>query len=186
MSVSICFDSYMIIANIFAVALGIKAGITHTEAPVIPLVLLLLILGLPGVLIIITAHRPVYILWMLIYLLSLPVWNLILPAYAFWHFDDFSWGDTRKAAGENAKADRAGHGGDGEFDSSQITMKRWGDFEQERRLRSPAWTNTASQGPYSQHGTPTMVGNQDYYNQRTHTRQPSNLGYSETTYSDYP
>jgi hypothetical protein len=28
---------------------------------------------------------------MFIYLLSLIIWNLILPMYAFWNFDDFSW-----------------------------------------------------------------------------------------------
>jgi chitin synthase len=107
---------------------------------VIPLVLLALILGLPGVLIVITAHRVSYVLWMFVYLLSLPVWNFILPCYAFWHFDDFSWGDTRQAAGEVRGADKSGHGGDGAFDSSKITMKRWGDFEQERRLRQGDWT----------------------------------------------
>lgn len=63
---------------------------------------------------------------MFIYLLSLPIWNLILPAYAFWKFDDFSWGDTRKVEGETGKA---GHEYEGEFDSSKIVMKRWGDFE---------------------------------------------------------
>jgi chitin synthase len=25
---------------------------------------------------------------MLIYLLALPVWNFVLPVYAFWHFDE--------------------------------------------------------------------------------------------------
>jgi chitin synthase len=107
---------------------------------VIPLVLLALILGLPGVLIVITAHRVSYVLWMFVYLLSLPIWNFILPIYAFWHFDDFSWGDTRQAAGEVKGADKSGHGGDGAFDSSKITMKRWGDFESERRLRQGDWT----------------------------------------------
>lgn len=123
--------------TLFLVAIAIKAGIEGTAAPVIPLVLLALILGLPAVLIVITAHRVSYVVWMLIYLLSLPVWNFVLPVYAFWHFDDFSWGDTRKAAGEKKGADKAGHGGEGEFDSSKITMKRWGDFEQERRLHAP-------------------------------------------------
>ena len=32
-------------------------------------------------------------------------------------------------------ADKGGHGDEGEFDSSRITMKRWGEFEQERRIR---------------------------------------------------
>lgn len=70
---------------------------------------------------------------MFIYLLSLPVWNFILPTYAFWKFDDFSWGDTRKTAGEKTK--KAGIEYEGEFDSSKITMKRWAEFERERRIR---------------------------------------------------
>ena len=162
------------------VALGLKAAITHTAAPVIPLVLLALILGLPGVLIVVTAHRVSYVMWMFIYLLSLPVWNFVLPTYAYWHFDDFSWGDTRQAAGEKKGADKGGHGGDGEFDSSKITMKRWGDFEQERRLRAPAWSQSA--GTYSQ-GTPTALGSSDSP-RRKHERQHSNLGY-ESSYHDY-
>lgn len=93
----------------------------------IPLVLLALILGLPAVLIIITAHRWSYVAWMFVYLLSLPVWNFVLPTYAFWKFDDFSWGDTRKTAGETTK--KAGLEYEGEFDSSKITMRRWRDFE---------------------------------------------------------
>jgi chitin synthase len=64
---------------------------------------------------------------MFVYLLSLPVWNFILPTYAFWKFDDFSWGDTRKTAGEKTK--KAGLEYEGEFDSSKITMRRWHDFE---------------------------------------------------------
>lgn len=102
-------------------------AIVRKPTPVIPLVLLALILGLPAVLIVLTAHRWSYVLWMLIYLLSLPIWNFVLPTYAYWKFDDFSWGDTRKTAGEKTK--KAGIEYEGEFDSSKITMKRWGDFE---------------------------------------------------------
>jgi chitin synthase len=158
----------------------------HTAAPIIPLVLLALILGLPGVLIVITAHKLSYVFWMLVYLCSLPIWNLILPSYAYWHFDDFSWGDTRKMAGEKKGAGKSGHEHTGEFDSSKITMKRWGDFEQERRLRAPAWASQGvgagfSQGPYSQ--SPTEYRSERGY--RKHERMPSNLAYGER-YSDYP
>jgi chitin synthase len=137
--------------TIITVALAIKAAITNTTAPIIPLILLALVLGLPGVLIIITAHSLTYVGWMLIYLLSLPIWNFVLPVYAFWHFDDFSWGDTRQAAGDTKGSDKGGHGGQGEFDSSKITMKRWGDFEQERRLRAPRWESSAQYGSDSPH-----------------------------------
>jgi chitin synthase len=66
---------------------------TFPEA--IPIVLLIGVLGLPAVLILITTGKVVYIFWMFIYLAALPIWNFILPVYAFWHFDDFSWGETR-------------------------------------------------------------------------------------------
>lgn len=101
---------------------------------------------------------------MLVYLISLPVWNFILPTYSFWHFDDFSWGDTRQTAGAKPGADKAGHDEDGEFDSSKITMKRWGDFEQERRVRGPVGTPAGGSSawgggrPKSQGTTPTMGG----------------------------
>jgi chitin synthase len=59
----------------------------------LPLILLALILGLPAILIVITAARLIYIFWMFVYLLSLPIWNFVLPLYAFWHFDDFRYGE---------------------------------------------------------------------------------------------
>lgn len=81
-------------------------------------------------------------MWMAIYLLSLPIWNFVLPAYAFWKFDDFSWGDTRKTAGEKTK--KAGIEYEGEFDSSKIKMRRWAEFERERRTRDNFWGSRES------------------------------------------
>lgn len=69
----------------------IVIAIVRRPIPIIPLCLLALILGLPAILIVLTAKRWSYVGWMFIYLLSLLVWNLILPMYAFWNFDDFSW-----------------------------------------------------------------------------------------------
>jgi len=96
----------------------------------------------------------------MIYLGSLPIWNFVLPVYAFWKFDDFSWGDTRKTAGEKTK--KAGIEYEGEFDSSKITMKRWGEFEKERRLRSNAgWSNAPSSDQYG--GWPNQGHGYDEY-----------------------
>ncbi|KAF7316781.1 Glycosyltransferase family 2 protein [Mycena chlorophos] len=124
---AISFTFYLIISSI------IPGGPNTT----IPLVLLALVLGLPGVLIVITSTKVIYVWWMLVYLASLVIWNGVLPAYAFWHFDDFSWGETRKVTG-----DTKAHTGDkeGQFDSSHIVMKRWGEFERERRFRQGQWT----------------------------------------------
>ncbi|KAK9325973.1 chitin synthase-domain-containing protein [Lipomyces orientalis] len=104
-------------------------AIVRKPVPVIPLILLALVLGLPGVLIIVTAHRWSYVMWMLIYLLALPVWNFVLPLNAYWKFDDFSWGETRQVQGGDKGHDEA----EGEFDSSQIKMRKWRDFEREKR-----------------------------------------------------
>jgi chitin synthase len=33
----------------------------------------------------------------------MPVFGFYIPLYAFWHFDDFSWGNTRVVVGEGGK-----------------------------------------------------------------------------------
>lgn len=121
---AITFTGYLIIISI-----------VKKPVPVIPLILLALILGLPAVLIVLTAQRWSYVLWMLIYLASLPIWNFVFPVYAYWKFDDFSWGETRKTADEKTR--KAGLEYEGEFDSTKITMKRWGDFERGKRENLP-------------------------------------------------
>ncbi|KAI1314720.1 Chitin synthase, class 3 [Mortierella claussenii] len=123
--------------TIYLVTISIYRAVSHNESipdTTVPLLLLAAILGLPAVLIVMTSRKMVYVGWMMVYLCSIFVWNFVLPAYAYWHFDDFSWGQTRMVAGEVAGAD---HGGkEGQFDSSHITMKRWGEWERERRQKA--------------------------------------------------
>jgi chitin synthase len=49
-----------------------------------PLIMLLLSLLLPGFLVLTTTKKPIYVMWMLYYLLALPIWNFALPIYSFW------------------------------------------------------------------------------------------------------
>jgi chitin synthase len=136
---AISFTIYLIVISI----------IPNKQSTVIPLILLGIILGLPGLLIVLTSRKIAYVGWMFIYLLSLPIWNFVLPAYAFWHFDDFSWGQTRKIAGEQD----GNHGDkDGEFDSSHIVMKRWAEFERDRRWKSG--THSRDSTYYDRSGSP--------------------------------
>ena len=79
----------------YTLIVGIALSPPKSFQEAIPLMLLIAVLGLPAVLILITTGKVVYVFWMLIYLLALPIWNFVLPIYAFWHFDDFSWGETR-------------------------------------------------------------------------------------------
>ncbi|GAA5852682.1 hypothetical protein JCM8547_002588 [Rhodosporidiobolus lusitaniae] len=117
----------------FTLYLIVVAIIPGTVKPVVSLILLALILGIPAVLIVVTSRRFAYLGWMLIYLCSLPIWNFVLPAYAFLHMDDFTWGQTRKIEGETDGGDHSAK--EGVFDSSHITMKRWADWERDRRYK---------------------------------------------------
>ncbi|ORX77462.1 fungal chitin synthase, partial [Basidiobolus meristosporus CBS 931.73] len=98
------------------------------SVPVIPLVLLSLVLGLPALLILSTTRRFVYLWYMIVYLLTLPIWNLVLPTYAYWHFDDFTWGQTRLVEGESETGLDHSHK-EGEFDHTSVPMHRWLDWE---------------------------------------------------------
>jgi chitin synthase len=115
----------------------------------VPLFLLALILGSPAFLIMLTTGKTIYVVWMLIYLCSLPIWNFVLPSYAFWHFDDFSWGETRKVEGVSSKAD---HGsGEGRFDASAVPLKTWMDYERRRRYKLFRESNQSNEEPSSLH-----------------------------------
>jgi chitin synthase len=109
---------------------GMAINPPKTFEEAIPLLLLISVLGLPGILILITTGKVVYCLWMMIYLLALPVWNFILPLYAFWHFDDFSWGETRKVEGEVKQDDHSGGGP--ALNGQTLPLRRWEDWERSR------------------------------------------------------
>lgn len=139
-----CFSMQFVVFMELVGTLALPAAISFTlyliilailgRPAIIPLLLLALILGLPAVLIVMTSRKVLYVGWMIVYLFSLPIWNFVLPTYAYWHFDDFSWGDTRKV--EGGGKDKGGHGDkEGEFDASRATMKKWSEYEKERRIR---------------------------------------------------
>ena len=132
--------TYMLIVSMI-----LNPPVNFQEA--IPLILLVAVLGLPAILILITTFKIVYVFWMLIYLIALPIWNFVLPIYAFWHFDDFSWGETRlvllslacgvplttryrKVEGE-AKGEAHGTGGAG-VGGLSVPLRRWEDWERSR------------------------------------------------------
>lgn len=102
-------------AIVFTGVLVVSAFIT--EPAWIPLIMLGAILGLPAVLIMLTTFELQYWYWLFIYILALPIWNFFLPVYAYWRFDDFSWGDTRKVEDAGAIEEL------GTFDASAIKLK---------------------------------------------------------------
>jgi chitin synthase len=135
--VAICLTGALIVNSI------ITPPTSFQEA--IPLMLLAAVLGLPAVLILITTRKVIYVAWMLVYLLALPIWNFVLPVYSFWHFDDFSWGETRYVQfsiwiGQllmirRVEGELRSKGHDDKtavFDGTTILLRRWEDWEKSR------------------------------------------------------
>lgn len=69
---------------------------------------------------------------MIIYILAIPVFSFFIPIYSFWHFDDFSWGNTRIVVGEKGEKKAVGPD-EGVFDPSTIPLKRWSEYEEMKR-----------------------------------------------------
>ncbi|ORD93597.1 CHS1 [Enterospora canceri] len=121
------FGTLTLPAAIFFTFILIASSIMH-EPAWIPLIMLACILGLPAILIMLTTFKIEYIYWLVIYIIALPIWNFALPTYAFWRFDDFSWGDTRKVEGD-AVVEK-----EGVFDSSAIKFIDYTEIDEDEEM----------------------------------------------------
>ncbi|KAJ5845744.1 hypothetical protein N7534_009413 [Penicillium rubens] len=96
--------------------------------PITSFILLGVIYGLQA-LIFLVRRKWEMIVWMLIYLLAIPIFSLALPLYSFWHMDDFSWGNTRVITGEKGR--KVVISDEGKFDPDSIPKKIWEDYQAE-------------------------------------------------------
>ena len=116
--VTVAYIAYLI------VLLVTDSGIVPTMA----FILLGAIYGLQAI-IFILRRKWEMVGWMIIYILAMPVFSLGLPLYAFWHMDDFSWGNTRVVTGEKGR--KVVISDEGRFDPSSIPKKKWEEYQAE-------------------------------------------------------
>ncbi|KAJ2740790.1 ATP-dependent RNA helicase, partial [Coemansia sp. BCRC 34301] len=129
---SVIFFYYLIVAE----CIGSPVGL--------PLLLMALTFVLQGVMILLTTQRVAYLYWMVIYILAIPVWNFIMPVYAFWRFDDFSWGKTRMVGPEDSTANFIT---DDERQALEpIPLMRWKDWMRDNLGLSGGSTLASTQG----------------------------------------
>ncbi|GAA5817346.1 hypothetical protein MFLAVUS_010890 [Mucor flavus] len=104
------------------------------------------------VLIFILKRRWQHIGWMVFYILALPIYSFFLPIYSFWHFDDFSWGNTRVVVGESQRKIIVTD--EEKFDEKMIPLKKWSVYEQELwEMGSQGTRDTGMSGnTYNSHG----------------------------------
>ncbi|KAF9084999.1 hypothetical protein BGX23_010053 [Mortierella sp. AD031] len=103
-----------------------------SPVPKLALIMMGAVYGLQAI-IFILRRKWEHIGWMIVYILAIPMFSFYLPLYSFWHFDDFSWGNTRLVVGEKGrtKAVSADQLEGKAFDPKSIPQKKWSDYEQE-------------------------------------------------------
>jgi chitin synthase len=99
-----------------------------TVVPVTAFIMLGAIYGLQAI-IFILRRKWEMIGWMILYVIAVPVFSFALPLYAFWHMDDFSWGNTRVVVGEKGK--KVVVTDEGKFDPASIPRKKWEEYQAE-------------------------------------------------------
>ncbi|CEP18844.1 hypothetical protein [Parasitella parasitica] len=99
------------------------------QVPLMSIITLAGVYGLQAV-IFILRRKWEHVGWMIVYILAIPVFSFAIPIYAFWHFDDFSWGNTRIVVGEKGQKKAVGPE-EGVFDPNTIPTKSWSQHEQD-------------------------------------------------------
>ncbi|KAH6598617.1 hypothetical protein BASA50_003653 [Batrachochytrium salamandrivorans] len=107
-----------------------------TNFPIISIIMIACVYGFQVIIFLFRTEWQ-HIGWMFMYLLAIPLFSFYIPLYSFWHFDDFSWGNTRKAAGEGAVGQRKeAMAVVEEYDPDSVPLMKWSDYEAQRKATS--------------------------------------------------
>ncbi|KAJ3180810.1 hypothetical protein HDU85_003891 [Gaertneriomyces sp. JEL0708] len=123
---------------------------TETQFPLISIIMIAAIYGFQMIIFLLKREWQ-HIGWMIIYMLAMPIFGAYIPLYSFWHFDDFSWGNTRRVIEEHdgKKVEKIVEVKEEEFDEALIPLRKWSDFESERverdeRMTESSWVSRES------------------------------------------
>ncbi|KAL1957464.1 hypothetical protein VTO42DRAFT_6032 [Malbranchea cinnamomea] len=112
----------------YIVYLIVLLSLSKGTIPITAFILLAAIYGLQAI-IFILRRKWEMVGWMIIYILAMPIFSLGLPLYAFWHMDDFTWGNTRIVTGEKGR--KIVITDEGKFDPSMVPKKKWEEYQME-------------------------------------------------------
>ncbi|KAI8372396.1 chitin synthase-domain-containing protein [Blakeslea trispora] len=101
---------------------------TSSNVPLMSIITIAGVYGLQAIIFII--HKKwEHIIWMIVSIFAIPVFSFYIPIYAYWHFDDFSWGNTRVVLGDKGKKMVVG-ADEGKFDPKSIPTMTWEKYEE--------------------------------------------------------
>ncbi|KAH2168860.1 hypothetical protein KXV56_008240 [Aspergillus fumigatus] len=148
---------------------------SHTGPfPYISLAILAGVYGLQAIIFIVKRQWQ-HIGWMIIYILAFPIYNFILPLYAFWKQDDFSWGSTRIVLGEKGTK-RVVAVEDEAFDPRSIPLQRWDDYALANNLPGRRGDYGVSQEKmYSRYGDEAVMEMDDLHSTYSSVKPASTI-----------
>ncbi|KAF5358650.1 hypothetical protein D9758_007745 [Tetrapyrgos nigripes] len=114
---------------VYLVYLIVRVSIGATAFPLIAIIMIAVTYGLQA-LIFIIKREFMLVGWMVVYILSYPVYSFFLPIYSFWCMDEFGWGNTRLVIGEG-RDKKVIINEDDKFDESMIPLKKFSEYEAE-------------------------------------------------------
>lgn len=156
-----------------------KLATSPDGAPIWSIVTIAAVYGLQAVIFIIN-RKWEHIGWMIVSVLAIPVFSLYIPVYSFWHFDDFSWGNTRIVVGESGKRVLVPED-QGKFDKKSIPTMTWTQYEEGLFQEEEQFNDVASVGT---HRTGYTQGSYRSHPSH-HMAAPSAYGDNASTFDDY-
>lgn len=145
-----------------------------TSTSGVPIMSIITIAGVYGLqaLIFLLHRKWEHIIWMIVSIFAIPVFSFAIPIYSYWHFDDFSWGNTRVVMGDKGK--KLVMADEGKFDRKSIPLMTWDEYENsmlyddERGSHNNYFNDNASVGSHGSYKSGYSQGT--YYTQQS--RQP--------------
>ncbi|KAG0177839.1 hypothetical protein DFQ29_004285 [Apophysomyces sp. BC1021] len=158
-----------------------------TSTSTVPIISIITIAGVYGLqAIIFILHRKwEHIIWMIVSIFAIPVFSFYIPLYAYWHFDDFSWGNTRVVLGEKGQKKLVA-ADEGKFDPASIPTMTWEKYEEGLYLddfhENGSQASGYSRGSYYSYGSyksrPVASNRQSYMT-------PTNQSFIAPTHHSY-
>lgn len=108
----------------------IEVATGQSPFPLISIIMLAAVYGLQA-LIFIIRREFMLVGWMVVYLISYPIYSFFLPIYSFWRMDEFGWGNTRIVLDDGGSKKIIANNNDMKFNESMIPYKKYSTYEAE-------------------------------------------------------
>ncbi|OJA16306.1 hypothetical protein AZE42_03378 [Rhizopogon vesiculosus] len=114
---------------VYLAYLIVEVSTGQAPFPLISIIMLAAVYGLQA-LIFIVRREFMLVGWMVVYIISYPVYSFFLPIYSFWRMDEFGWGNTRIVL-DDGGSKKVITNNDMKFNESMIPYKKFSEYEAE-------------------------------------------------------